>query len=135
MCVLNVEGADLMRARATAGTEFEATVREVVQHGRALGIADRVVGARAQVEDPRADVDVFGLGGKKAQIDVVGGNMTVFGQAMMFGDPAILPVVFRPPRGRRPLHREWPHVRPLNRVPFLPGHSPEQKFPNSIFLS
>ena len=79
---------------AAPGAELEATVREVVEHGGPLGVAHRVVGPGAEVEDARTQVDPLGRRrGEVAQEDLAGGDVAVLGERVVLADPHVLPVV------------------------------------------
>ena len=89
--IVDVERGDLVRARTPSGAELEAPVAQVVEHRGPLGVADRVVHARAQVEDARTEVDPLGGAGQVAHVDVAGRDVAVLGEGMVLGHPHVLP--------------------------------------------
>ena len=84
---------DLVAAGAAAGAPLEAVVGEVVEHRGALGVAHRVLLARREAGDARAEVDVVGLRGDVAHHDLGRRHVGVLGERVVLAEPGVLPVV------------------------------------------
>ena len=79
---------ELLIGIGTAGAELQATVRQLVEHGRALGDVDRMV--RGQDRDAEADPDPLGELTQRAEQDLGAGRAREPGEEVVLDEPEVV---------------------------------------------
>ena len=82
-----------MAAGTPTGAELEPTLGKVVHHRRSFSDANRMVLARRERGDGRADVDLVGASGDVPHHRIGRGHVAVFGESVVLAEPGVLPVV------------------------------------------